>query len=633
MSKHALKMLVLQVGELVRQGPNEYVITKIVDLDSVLARNLDSGKSEVIRVWELSPAQPEEEEQKPEPIRELEEVSDADWDYARRCLEIIKPLLGRHKRGSNVADRIVLESGVSRATLYRWLRFYRNTGLLSSLLPTKRKGGRGKGRLNDEIEAIIEDRVQNYYLTDQQPTIMDTAAEVRRLCSNAGLPLPHSHTVRKRIEWISERERISKRRGRRAAIERFDPNEGTVPDADWPLAMVQVDHTKVNVIVVHEITRETIGRAWITLAIDVYSRMIVGMYLTLDAPSAMSAGMCITHAILPKERWLEEVGVDNVEWPCWGVMGILHMDNAREFRGEMLKVACNEHGIDLHLRPVKTPHYGGHIERLMGTLSKELTQLPGTTFSNPKERGEYDSEGKAVMTLKELEKWLVLFVAKYHHRIHGGIGMSPLQKYREGLLGGNGRAPRGLPSRRLDDEKVRLDFMPFVERTIQSYGVLIDDIHYFADVLRPWVGAKDLKNPSASRLFRFKRDPRDISQLYFFDPLSERYFAIPYRDASLPPISLEELRDARKAAKEAGYKDPDERILFEFTNRQREMVDQAAAKSKAARIKQQKRLNNEKAKTQKAKQMPKTTATAKPAEPLVIPGYDPAPNEFFEDDY
>ena len=633
MSKHALKMLVLQVGELVRQGPNEYVITKIVDLDRVLARNLDSGKSEVIRVWELSPSQPGEEDQKPKPERELEEVSEADWIYARRCLEIIKPLLVRQKRGSNIADQISLESGVSRATLYRWLRFYRNTGLLSSLLPIKRNGGRGKGRLPDEIEAIIEDRVQNYYLTDQQPTIMETAAEIRRLCSNAGLPLPHEHTVRKRIEWISERERISRRKGRRAAIERFDPNEGTVPDADWPLAMVQIDHTKVNVIVVHEVTRQTIGRAWITLAIDVYSRMIVGMYLTLDAPSAMSAGMCVAHAILPKERWLEEVGVDNVEWPCWGVMGILHMDNAREFRGDMLKVACNEHGIDLHLRPVKTPHYGGHIERLMGTLSKELTQLPGTTFSSPKARGEYDSEGKAVMTLKELEKWLVLFVAKYHHRIHGGIGMSPLQKYREGLLGGNGRAPRGLPSRRLDEEKVRLDFMPFVERTVQAYGVLIDDIHYFADVLRPWVGAKDPNNSSVSRLFRFKRDPRDISQLYFFDPLSERYFAIPYRDASLPPISLEELREARKAAKEAGCKDPDERILFEFTNRQREMVDQAAVKSKAARIKQQKRLNNEKAKTQKARQLPKTTATAKPAEPPVIPGYDPAPNEFFEDEY
>lgn len=634
MPKPPQKMLVLQEGELVRYGGAEYVITKIADLDLVLAKNLDTGKSEVLRVWELSPGTPEDEdESKPDQARELEEVSEADWAYARRCLEIIKPLLVRRQRGANLADKIAAETGVSRPTLYRWLRFYRNTGLLSSLLPVKRSGGRGKGRLPPEVEAIIEHVVQNHYLTDQQPTITDTVGEIRRLCDQAGLPLPHEHTVRKRIEWIEERERISRRRGKRAAIMRFEPNEGTVPDADWPLAMIQIDHTKVNVIIVHEITRLPIGRAWITLAIDIYSRMILGMYLTLDAPSAMSAGMCIAHAVLPKERWLEEIGVDNVEWPCWGVMGIIHMDNAREFRGEMLKVACNEYGIDLLLRPVKTPHYGGHIERLMGTVSTELTKLPGATFSNPKERGEYDSEGRAILTMKELEQWLVLFVAKYHHRLHGGIGMSPLQKYREGLLGGNGRPPRGLPARRIDEEKVRLDFMPFVERTVQAYGVVVDDVHYFSDVLRPWVGAPDPDNPKASRLFRFKRDPRDISQLYFFDPISERYFAVPYRDASLPPISLEELREARKAAKDAGYKDPDERILFDLATRQRAIVDQAAEKTKTARVKQQKRIHNEKAKTQKAKQLPKTTATAKPAEPPAIPGYDPAPNEFFDDEY
>lgn len=633
MPKPPQRMLILQEGEIVKYGGQEYAILKIADLDRVLAKNLDTGKSEMLRVWELSPSTPEDEEARPDPARELADVSDEDWAYARRCLEIIKPLLSRRQRGTNLVDKIAGETGVSRATLYRWQRYYRNTGLLSSLLPTKRSGGRGKGRLMAEVEAIIDDVVQNYYLTDQQPTIQDVAGEIRRLCDQAGLPMPHEHTVRKRIGWIEERERISRRRGRRAAIMQFEPNEGTVPDADWPLAVVQIDHTKVNVILVHEISRQPIGRAWITLVIDVYSRMILGMYLTLDAPSAMSAGMAVAHAILPKERWLEELGLHDVEWPCWGVMGAIHMDNAKEFRGDMLKVACNEYGIDLLLRPVKTPHYGGHIERLMGTVSKELTKLPGATFSNPKERGEYDSEGRAVMTLKELEQWLVLFVAKYHHRLHGGIGMSPLQKYREGLLGGNGRPPRGLPARRIDEEKVRLDFMPFVERTVQAYGVVVDDVHYFSDVLRPWVGASDPNNPKASRLFRFKRDPRDISQLYFLDPISERYFAVPYRDASLPPISLEELREARKAAKDAGYKDPDERILFDLVARQRDIVDQAAEKTKSARAQQQKRLNHEKARKQKAKDIPKTTATAKPAEPPVIPGYDPAPNEFFDDEY
>ena len=627
------QMLRLKEGELVKYGSNEYAITKIVDLERVLAKNLDSGKSEVIEIRYLAPYAPEEEEKSGE-IKgvDLETIPERDWAIARHTLEIIKPLLRRRERGSAVADKIAEEAGVSRATLYRWLAYYRNTGLLSSLLPAKRGGGQGKSRLSEEVEAVIQDRIENFYLTKQQPSINDTIEEVRRLCFNAKLPLPHAHTIRKRIKAIEERERIVRRRGQRTAEQMFDPVEGTVPDAEWPLAMTQIDHTPLPVMVVDEKTRMEIGKPWVTFGIDVDSRVVQGMYLTLEPPSAMSAGLCLVHAILPKEKWLDELGV-KVDWPCWGVMGILHMDNAREFRGDMLKVACDEYNIDLQLRPVKKPRYGGHIERLMGTASQALKKVQGSTISDPKERGDnYDPQADAVMTLHDLEKWLVLFVARYHHRRHGGIGMTPLQKYTEGLLGGNGRPPRGLPARRLDEEKIRLDFMPFVERTIQPYGVVIDDIYYFSDVLRRWINAPDPENPKASRVFRFKRDPRDISQLYFFGPDSRRYFAISYRDLGKPPISLYELRGARKAAKDAGYKEIDEQIIFEFVNKMRDIEDKAAEKTRKARRDQQRRANNEKARKKTKKELAKTIATAEPAMPTEIPGYNPDPDSFFEED-
>jgi hypothetical protein len=35
--------------------------------------------------------------------------------------------------------------------------------------------------------------------------------------------------------------------------------------------------------------------------------------------------------------------------------------------------------------------FGGHIERLIGTQMGKLHLLPGTTFSSPPERGDYDS--------------------------------------------------------------------------------------------------------------------------------------------------------------------------------------------------------------------------------------------------
>ena len=52
---------------------------------------------------------------------------------------------------------------------------------------------------------------------------------------------------------------------------------------------------------------------------------------------------------------------------------------------------AEEYGIELIHRPVATPHYGGHIERLIGTMMGAVHLLPGTTFSDIGERGGYDS--------------------------------------------------------------------------------------------------------------------------------------------------------------------------------------------------------------------------------------------------
>lgn len=634
MSQHASTLMTFAQGELVSCNGIECAILKIIDLNKVLVRNIGANTTEVMEIRHLSPWVAHNDEAVTKIDIDLCDIPEVDWEIARHRLGLITPLLARHERGVGLVEKISKESGYSVATLYRWRDIYRNTGLLSSLLPFKRDGGRGKGRISDEINTIIEYVIQNFYLTGQHRSIAATVEEVERVCDNANLPRPHWQTIKNRINWKSERECFARRHGERAARQIFEPNEGVISDANWPLALTQIDHTLLPVMIVHEVSRRSIGRPWVTFNIDVDSRVIPGMYLSLDAPSAMSAGMCLSHSILPKEKWLsEDVGLPEIEWPCWGVMGILHMDNAREFRGNMIKDACLEYGIDPRFRPVKTPHYGGHIERLMGTASEALKTLEGTTFSNPDERGDYDSEIRAVMTLHELEQWLVLFIAKYHRSPHGGINdEAPIDRYRKGLLGGDGRLPRGLPARRLDEEKVRIDFMPYIERTVQSYGVVIDDVFYFADVLRSWVNAMDPDHPKQHRLFKFRRDPRDISRLYFFDPSTKHYFVIPYRNTSLPPVSIWELREARKAAKAAGLKQVDERILFEYINKQREIQAQAATKTKAARRGDQRQRDHAKARKITEKNLPNVLKTGVPAMPPVIPGYDPNRKNVFKDE-
>lgn len=623
-------------GATVTNGGREYVILNLADVNLVLARDIETGNKVLLKMGDIGP--PTLVAEKPaaktaEP--ELLDVTEFDWAIAQKRREWIEPLLlSRYQRSNALYDEIAAEAQVSRATVYRWVTAYRATGTLSSLLPMYRnRGGKAKPRIAPEVEAIIAKALAEFHDTDQHVSIAATIKEIRRLCSNAELKLPAVNTIRARLNQTNGPERTLLRYGAAVAHAKHQPIKGVIPDADWPLSIVQIDHTLLPVMIVDDKHRKSIKRAWITLAIDVFSRVCIGMYLSLEAPSAMSAGMCISHAILPKDEWLRRRGIVSVDWGMWGVMGILHMDNAREFRGDMLKSACRVYDIDIHLRPVKKPRYGAHIERLMGTVTEGLKTLRGATFSGPEELYEYDPEGNACMTMEEIEKWLVLFFARYHLEDHGGIGMPPLEKWRQGLLGTKDKPGRGLPARRTDEELLRINFTPFIERTIQAYGVVIDDVHYYHDVLRAWMGVMDPEFPKHKRKFKFHRDPRDISQLYFYDELSKRYVTIPYRDSSLPPVSIWELRNAQGLAEKRGISKENEKAVFAIINEQRALEEDAAGKTKVARREAQRRTEHEKTRAEKKKTMPNVSAPAKSVTPPpAVRGYNPDDVQALDDE-
>lgn len=580
----------LQPGAAVESGGRRYVITHLLDLETVLCRESGSNKSARLYIRDLAPASTEPTEE--ESDTELSLVSDEDWQEANRRFQIIRTLLGLRRRTKDGVAEQARAAGVHHSTLYRWLDAYERTGLVSALLPGKRGCPQGKRRLSPEVEAVVQATIEDYYLHRQKRSVQATCDEVLRRCRNAKLSPPHPNTVRNRIALVSEKVRLERRQGRRAAKEKFAPLVGHFPGADYPLSVVQIDHTPLDIILVDDLHRRPIGRPWITLAIDVFSRMVAGLYVSLDPPGSLSTGLCIAHAILPKEQWLARHEIP-AEWPVWGVMKTIHADNAKEFRGNMLKRACEQHGISLEWRPVATPNYGGHIERLMGTFAKEIHKLPGTTFSGVKERGEYESEKQAAMTLREFEGWLTTYITGvYHQRVHSSIGTSPIRKYEQGIFGTPEQPGTGLPARIADEDHLRLDFMPYIERTVQQYGVVIDEIHYYSDVLRRWINAPDMDNPRLKRRFIFKRDPRDISQLYFYDPEVKQYSVVPYRDTSRPAISIWEMREARKRLEEEGRKEINEDLIFESYARMRAKEEQAVQETKRVRRAKQRRAEN-----------------------------------------
>ncbi|RYZ76634.1 MAG: urease subunit beta, partial [Proteobacteria bacterium] len=131
----------------------------------------------------------------------------------------------------------------------------------------------------------------------------------------------------------------------------------------------------------------------------------------------------------------------------------------------------------------------------------------------------------------------------------------------------------------------RLDFLPFFERSVQNYGVQIDNITYYDSVLDPYINAPHPDNPKAKRVFLFRRDPRDISKIYFLDPADNRYVAIPYRNIGFSAMSAWELKEILGKLKEDGRKDIDENLIFDALDRMRVKIEESKAKTKAARRK------------------------------------------------
>jgi putative transposase len=503
------------------------------------------------------------------------------WERARRCLPIIRRLAADEARTRIKIISAAAEIGCGPTHVYALLRRYNDDPRLTSLLPCVRGRKAGEMLLDPAVESMIEMAINEFYLTQQKPRIAHLATEVRRRCAGSGLPLPSRKAITARVRSLNASEIAIKRHGRKAARDRYAPITGSLV-SDYPLALVQIDHTLVDIIVVDSETRAPIQRPWLTLAIDVHSRCVAGFHLSLDPPSATSVALCLTHAALAKESWLSERNIA-ADWPARGIPERLHLDNAKEFRSEALKRGCEQYGIAIDYRPVRTPHYGGHIERLIGTMMGKVHLLPGTTFSNINEKGAFDPAKNAAMTLDEVERWLGHAIAGvYHRELHRGIGIPPLEAWRRGIAGDGKTLGRGEPTAVTNLRRFLIDFLPIERRLVRRDGVRLYSIAYWADALSTWIGEPK------PMIIRY--DPRDLSRIYLLGP-DGTYYDLAYRDLRRPPISLWEHRLALKRLREEGRALVDEAAIFEAIGRMRAIADDAVRKSKSARRQRERRFS------------------------------------------
>jgi putative transposase len=499
---------------------------------------------------------------------DINAFDDTAWEQAVAREAVIRRLASQDRPDRAEFLSACRELGLKRSRLYELIKAYKARPITSSLLTAAAGTQTGSRRLPEVIETVIAKAIEDFFKSRQKPSINALHKEVRRRCSQQGLRAPCWTSVRDRVAAIDPAELVAAREGAKAARSRYHPVPGTYK-IERAFEVIQIDHTLVDVIVVDRAHRQPLQRPWVTLAIDVASRMVAGFYLTLEPPSALSVSLVIQHLVRPKLDWLDGLGID-ADWPAAGLPETIHVDNAKEFRSKAMRRGAEEHGISLQYRPIGAPHYGGHIERLIGTMMGAAHLLPGSTFSSIQERGDYDSAANAVMTLDEVERWFALEITRYHAERHRTLGIPPVAAWREAVQ------KRDTPLRQpYDPEGFRIDFLPSVERMVRRDGIHLFGLRYWDDVLSIWTGRQ-------GRQLRVSYDPRDLSLVFVRGPDGHKH-SVRFADLRHPPITLAEHRRAQALLRERGRSLEDEGLIFAVIEEQRALVDAATGKTREAR--------------------------------------------------
>ena len=337
-------------------------------------------------------------------------------------------------------------------------------------------------RLPTRIYEIADQVIREVYLTPKRVTKMFAYGRFANRCQEACLQPPSYPWFVKAIGKRKAYEVKLAREGKRAAYPLEFPTKPLSARNEnhgaYPWQVVHIDHTEVDVELVDEATGILLGRPWLTLMSDAYSRRVFCFALSFDPPSVTSLKLLLRECVRLHSR----------------LPSCLVLDWGKEFGSEFFETLTAIYEIRIVKRPPHQARYGSVIEREFGTLNKQFFHnLQGNT-QNVRDRlltKSLDPKRLAVWSLETLHKLLRQFCFEiYDHRLHSGIGMTPAKAYERGIAVAGAR-----PSRRVEYDDV-FKFLTMVTtpkgtaRIRPGMGVKVRYLYYWAEAMRDpqWEG-------------------------------------------------------------------------------------------------------------------------------------------------
>lgn len=458
------------------------------------------------------------------------QISHAAQDKMEKAYAIIDALVKNEPDIYEQSKRKILikqiheNSEITVKTIYKYLGLYWRGGMQKeALLPKFFKIGSGrkenfeqKKRLgrpskyhgkNGKI--LTEDDFQNFrnyiktlYLSTKKPKLREVYDNMLSHCYSkrrfdgdtmpTPLPPEEKPSYMQFYYWYRKnRDSVEEAKGRLGESKFNLTCRGTTgrseTDVLGPGMVYQIDATIADYYLVQSKNRKAIvGRPVMYFIRDVKTRMITGMYVSLENASYNGALMALKNCADDKVAFCRRYGIEikPEEWPCHHMPNILIGDN-----GEMANYGIESVILKLGIAVQNTPPYRGDlkgiIESVFNTLNMHIHYLiPGHVDKDANERGAIDRKKEACIDLTTFTRLLIRCVLYYNNKCYiekynktpdmrlRQIKPIPLELWNYGIQYESGAL------RCLTRDQINRILLPRGEATITESGIVFNGLYY-----------------------------------------------------------------------------------------------------------------------------------------------------------
>ncbi|KHT45901.1 Mu transposase C-terminal domain-containing protein [Vibrio sinaloensis] len=416
-------------------------------------------------------------------------------------------------------------------TLATWKKSYFESGKDPCALIPKHafKGNRQKEM---DSQSLIDEAIRNIYLTRERLSVAEAyryyksrVIQINREIVQGKIKLISERSFYNRVHDLPPYEVATARFGKRYADREFR-SVGQQVAATKPMEYVEIDHTPVPVILIDDELDIPLGRPYLTMLYDRFSKCIVGLSVNFRDPSFDSVRKALLNTLIDKS-WLKSSypSIKN-DWPCHGKIDYLVVDNGAEFWTDSLEDSLRPFVTDIQYSQAAKPWRKSGIEKLFDQMNKGLVNaLPGKTFTNPTQLQDYNPKKDAVVRvsifLELLHKWIVDY---YHMAPDSRERDIPYHKWNQS---------EWTPSyySGAEKEQLRVELGLLRHRTIGVAGIRLHNLRYQSSELIEY--RKYWASNNGKKLFvKTKTDPSDISSIHVYLESEKRYIKVPAVDNS-----------------------------------------------------------------------------------------------------